>query len=78
MNGLSALTGGFAHNQPNRQHPVGMNHGLMPFGFPAMPNMNRLLNADGIDHGASFSSSSVSSYHFKFSSYKNLVEMIDL
>lgn len=74
MNGLSALTGGFAHNQPNRQHPVGMNHGLMPFGFPAMPNMNRLLNADGLDHGhghgASFSSSSVSFYHFLFSSHQ--------
>lgn len=59
MNGLQALTGGFAQ-QPNQLQPRGFGGGLMPFGFPAMPamNMNRLLSGDGMD-GASFCSSSV-------------------
>lgn len=62
MNGLSAITnGGFAHQQQNRQMamPTPFGGGLMPFGFPAMPNMNRLLSVADGNHGASFSSSSV-------------------
>lgn len=51
--GPSALTGAAPHHQ--------MRHAMMPFGFPAISNMNRLLNPDmseGID-GPSFSSSRV-------------------
>lgn len=60
MNGLSAITGGGFAPQQSRQ--MGMTPfgggGLMPFGFPAMPNMNRLISMDGSD-GQSFCSSSV-------------------
>lgn len=50
--GPSALTGGFPTQQPQR-------HGLMPFGFPPMGGMNRLLGGDFPDDGMSFSSSRV-------------------
>lgn len=56
---MNALTGGFP--QQNHQH-VGFGGSLMPFGFPAMPNMNRLLSGEGMDGsgmGPSFCSSSV-------------------
>lgn len=53
---FDALTGGFP--QQPQQQAIGFGGGLMPFGFPAMPNMNRLLAGDGMD-GPSFSSSSV-------------------
>lgn len=62
---MNMLTGGGLRPQPNPQQLMGFGGGMMPFGgFPAMPNMNmnRLLggvNGDGMDHGASFSSSSV-------------------
>lgn len=60
MNGLSAITGGGFAPQQSRQ--MGMTPfgggGLMPFGFPSMPNMNRLISMDGSD-GQSFCSSSV-------------------
>lgn len=56
MAGPSALTGGFQN--PAMQHRQST---VMPFGFPAMPNMNRLLSGDlpEIDGsgGASFCSS---------------------
>lgn len=63
MNGLSALTGGFPnpHQHPHQQRPHSFNGALTPFGFPPMPNMNRLLSAGNGMDGASFSSSSVSS-----------------
>lgn len=50
--GPSALTGA-----PHHQ----MRHQMMPFGFPGITNMNRLLNTDmtGDDPAASFSSSRV-------------------
>lgn len=45
--------------QQNHQQAMGlMGGGLMPFGFPAMPNMNRLLSGEGME-GPSFCSSSV-------------------
>lgn len=51
--GPSALTGA-------PQHPL-RHHAMMPFGFPAISNMNRLLNTDltGDPDGALFSSSRV-------------------
>ena len=56
---MNMLTGGFGGPQPNHQQQVmGLGGSIMPFGFPSMPNMNRLLAGDGIE-GASFSSSSV-------------------
>lgn len=65
---MNALTGGFPQQnhhpqqqiqqQQQQQQQAIFSGGLMPFGFPAMPNMNRLLSGDGMD-GASFSSSSV-------------------
>lgn len=54
---FDALTGGFGPQQ-NHQQAIGFGGGLMPFGFPSMPNMNRLLTGDGME-GPSFSSSSV-------------------
>lgn len=57
---MNALTGGFPQQQ-NHQH-VGFGGALMPFGFPSMPNMNRLLSGDGMEaasFGPSFCSSSV-------------------
>lgn len=56
MNGLQALTGGF----PNQhQRPHSFNGAMTPFGFPPMPNMNRMMSANGMD-APLFSSSSVS------------------
>lgn len=51
---MNALTGGFP--QQNHQQ-IGFGGSLMPFGFPSMPNMNRLLG--GEMDGTSFCSSSV-------------------
>lgn len=58
---FDALTGGAAAGfgpQQNHQQVMGFGGGLIPFGFPAMPNMNRLLSGEGMD-GPSFCSSSV-------------------
>lgn len=61
---MNALTGGFPQQQQQHQH-IGFGGSLMPFGFPSMPNMNRLLGGgmdgsmDGGMPGASFCSSSV-------------------
>lgn len=57
LGGQSALTGGFQHPQMQQHRHAA----LMPFGFPPMPNMNRLLSGDLSDNtgGASFSSSRV-------------------
>lgn len=52
---MNALTGGFP--QQNHQPAIGFGGSLMPFGFPSMPNMNRLLG--GEMDGTSFCSSSV-------------------
>lgn len=54
---MNMLTGGFGPQQ-NHQQAMGLGNSIMPFGFPSMPNMNRLLAGDGMD-GASFCSSSV-------------------
>lgn len=55
MAGPSALTGGFQH-QP-MQH---RQNAMMPFGFPPMPNMNRLLSGEMPEmDGSSFCSSRV-------------------
>lgn len=57
---MNALTGGFPQpNHPQQQLQPAFSGGMMPFGFPPMPNMNRLLSGDGMDPGASFCSSSV-------------------
>lgn len=54
---MNALTGGFP--QPQHQQN-GFSGAMMPFGFPSMPNMNRLLSGDGMDGlGPSYCSSSV-------------------
>lgn len=56
MVGPSALTGGFQHQQ--MQHRP---NAMMPFGFPPMPNMNRLLSGEmpEMHDNASFCSSRV-------------------
>lgn len=58
MNGLSAITGGFPQQGRPMAMPTPFGGGLMPFGFPTMPNMNRLISLDD-GEGPSFSSSSV-------------------
>lgn len=57
---MNALTGGFP--QQNHQH-VGFGGSLMPFGFPSMPNMNRLLSGEGMDAPSYCSSSVISMSH---------------
>lgn len=55
MAGPSALTGGFQHQQMQHRQ-----NAMMPFGFPPMPNMNRLLGGELPEmDGASFCSSRV-------------------
>ena len=63
FNMLTPFDGGFQNNAMMERHGGYAGHGgpmAGLFGFPAMPNMNRLLSADiGSPNGASYCSSSV-------------------